>query len=329
MRQTALSELIVDTMAEGVLVWGLDARVVDCNASAERLFRRNRADLLGHRSVDFKGDMVDDAGQRVSPTQSPSAMTLATGRAVDAEIGVRLDDGTQVWLREASRPLINDAGALVGAVTTFADVTALRNLAHRLRKIVEGANVGTWEIDLRSGIVERSDMWYRLVEHAPHSVAPTLSGFRAITWPGDQHLLDAIPPTWLTGEPFLLEFRIITGGGAVKWVQVRGQATLDADAHPISLAGVLVDIDQRKKLEASVATSLEENRRLVEQLKSALVHTKRLEGLLPICAFCKSIRDGANWVRLETYVANRTDATFSHGICPDCLARYYPESSPS
>lgn len=54
--------------------------------------------------------------------------------------------------------------------------------------------------------------------------------------------------------------------------------------------------------------------------------TERLEGLLPICAGCKRIRDAAGgWVAVEEYLAARTEAAFTHGICPDCRRRLYPE----
>ncbi|MEO6461674.1 MAG: hypothetical protein ABIP29_01215, partial [Candidatus Eisenbacteria bacterium] len=52
----------------------------------------------------------------------------------------------------------------------------------------------------------------------------------------------------------------------------------------------------------------------------------QLQGLLPICAGCKKIRDDAgSWVAVETYVSARTAAAFTHGICPDCHRRLYPE----
>ena len=51
----------------------------------------------------------------------------------------------------------------------------------------------------------------------------------------------------------------------------------------------------------------------------------KLEGLLPICSFCKSIRnEGGRWERLEAYISFRTGADFSHGQCPDCVETHYP-----
>ena len=49
-----------------------------------------------------------------------------------------------------------------------------------------------------------------------------------------------------------------------------------------------------------------------------------LEGILPICAFCKNIRDvNGNWIKIESYITNRTEAQFSHGFCPSCGQKHY------
>ncbi len=61
-------------------------------------------------------------------------------------------------------------------------------------------------------------------------------------------------------------------------------------------------------------------------LKDALDNNKVLKGLLPICAYCKKVRDDSGyWQKIEIYVRDNTDADFSHGICPDCVKKYYPE----
>ncbi|HXY24325.1 MAG TPA: hypothetical protein VEI73_06720 [Candidatus Acidoferrum sp.] len=64
-------------------------------------------------------------------------------------------------------------------------------------------------------------------------------------------------------------------------------------------------------------------------LELALAQIKTLEAILSICAACKKIRekDGA-WVELDVYVSEHTDTRFSHGMCPDCMARLYPDYSP-
>lgn len=78
----------------------------------------------------------------------------------------------------------------------------------------------------------------------------------------------------------------------------------------------------------------EENRRILEEtvvertgdLRKAMAEMKTLSGLLPICSHCKKIRDDKGyWENVETYVSQRTDAGFSHSLCPDCLKELYPE----
>jgi CheY-like chemotaxis protein len=57
----------------------------------------------------------------------------------------------------------------------------------------------------------------------------------------------------------------------------------------------------------------------VEELKEALLNVKQLSGLLPICSYCKKIRDDQNyWQQVESYVGQHSDAKFSHSICPQC-----------
>ena len=63
----------------------------------------------------------------------------------------------------------------------------------------------------------------------------------------------------------------------------------------------------------------------LNELEDALTQIKRLEGLLPICASCKSIKDDTGkWIELETYLPGHSDAEFSHGICEACAKRLYP-----
>ena len=60
----------------------------------------------------------------------------------------------------------------------------------------------------------------------------------------------------------------------------------------------------------------------VDDLEIALSDVKKLKGLLPICMYCKSIRDDKDyWHQIEEYIHNETGADFSHGICPDCMSR--------
>lgn len=80
--------------------------------------------------------------------------------------------------------------------------------------------------------------------------------------------------------------------------------------------------EQRKLLEAQV-------RSRTQELETALREVKTLSGLLPICSSCKKIRDDSGyWNSVEHYLIERTDANFTHGICPDCCVALYPDFNP-
>ncbi len=69
-----------------------------------------------------------------------------------------------------------------------------------------------------------------------------------------------------------------------------------------------------------------EREHLIAELKEALSKVKTLSGLIPICASCKKVRDDQGyWHQVEAYVREHSDAEFSHGICPECARRLYPE----
>jgi hypothetical protein len=73
---------------------------------------------------------------------------------------------------------------------------------------------------------------------------------------------------------------------------------------------------------------VQERERLIGELQEALAKVKTLSGLIPICASCKKVRDDRGyWTQLETYLAQHSDAEFSHGLCLDCMRKLYPELS--
>jgi two-component system cell cycle sensor histidine kinase/response regulator CckA len=91
----------------------------------------------------------------------------------------------------------------------------------------------------------------------------------------------------------------------------------DGNIHGASI--VLRDITEHKRQE-------KERLRLIHELTDALRRVNTLNGLLPICASCKKIRnDGGYWEQVETYIRSRSNAEFTHGICPDCVRLLYPE----
>ena len=70
---------------------------------------------------------------------------------------------------------------------------------------------------------------------------------------------------------------------------------------------------------------MKEKQKLIGELQEALAKVKTLSGLLPICSSCKKIRDDKGyWNQIETYIRQRSEADFTHGICPKCAKMLYP-----
>jgi PAS domain S-box-containing protein len=115
------------------------------------------------------------------------------------------------------------------------------------------------------------------------------------------------------------EYRVIAKDGEIHWLHDRGKFVADQQGNALFWQGVLLDITRGKKAE-------EERENLIRKLQEALAEVKTLSGLLPICASCKMIRDDKGyWNQIETYVAEHTEAKFSHSICSTCAHKLYPE----
>jgi PAS domain S-box-containing protein len=93
-------------------------------------------------------------------------------------------------------------------------------------------------------------------------------------------------------------------------------ALSDETGNFTGFLGIFRDVSQRRQSEI-------EREKLVFELQEALAQVKTLSGLIPICAWCKNIRnDKGYWQNVEQYVRSHTDATFSHGICPECTKKF-------
>ncbi|MBN1341663.1 MAG: hypothetical protein JXQ73_03235 [Phycisphaerae bacterium] len=73
---------------------------------------------------------------------------------------------------------------------------------------------------------------------------------------------------------------------------------------------------------ARIRQALREAHAASEELRRALAEVKLLQGILPICASCKKIRDEqGSWQQMESYIHNHSEAQFSHGLCPECAEK--------
>lgn len=115
------------------------------------------------------------------------------------------------------------------------------------------------------------------------------------------------------------ERRLRTRQGGNLWAIISASPLVDDTGCFAGAFGTVTDITQRKKMETALQETIVELRRAMEQIKT-------LRGIVPICMNCKKIRDDKGyWNQVEVYVRNHTEAEFSHGICPECVVKLYPE----
>jgi PAS domain-containing protein len=116
-----------------------------------------------------------------------------------------------------------------------------------------------------------------------------------------------------TGERYFSDAEVfVRRDGSTFPVSVISMPLLDGEKYTASVT-LFRDISDQKRAE-------QEREQMIRELQSALAEIKTLRGIVPICSYCKKVRDDEGyWNQVEQYVSDHTEAKFSHGICPTCF----------
>jgi len=121
-----------------------------------------------------------------------------------------------------------------------------------------------------------------------------------------------------TGE-FAGEITNIRKNGKVFRSLLSSTILKDTAGHVIGNMGISRDIEEKKHAE-------EEREKLINELQEALKEIKTLRGILPLCSFCKKIRDDKGyWEQVDVYIYKHSQADISHSVCPECAKEHYPD----
>lgn len=291
--------------------WGAGAKV----RSMEAAYRRHLAEHLPARGEpSAPGEGLDRDGTNAflerqvgqlrkyaSQMQQSSLRIEATTRAGDLAQAMQ-----RVRVEIAERKRTEDA---------------LRKSEHLLRESQRIASLGSYVLDVPTGSWRSSDV-LDTVFGIDQAYVRSVEGWAALIHPDDRAMMVDFLQDEVLGQerPFDKEYRIVRHDDqSERWVHGLGELECDAEGRPLTMHGTIQDITERKEAQLQRET-------LMASLQEALASVKTLSGLLPICAGCKKIRDEqGSWSQVEVYVARRTDAQFSHGMCPDCLRKYYPD----
>ncbi|HZC67947.1 MAG TPA: response regulator [Nitrospirales bacterium] len=181
------------------------------------------------------------------------------------------------------------------------------------------------------GVDDRKPVSFRNIrENAAHAGAkdvdlilmdfmmPEMDGTEACRRIKSIERLRDIPIIVVTAKAEPMDLRVAFDSGAMDYI-----------TKPVSKVALLARVTSALNLKREMDTRKARERELAEKnrdLEQALKEVKVLRGFIPICASCKKIRDDKGyWQQIETYIQERSEALFSHGICKDCMKKHYPE----
>lgn len=192
----------------------------------------------------------------------------------------------------------------------------------RLQLAVNSAGLAWWDHNLVTDEVSRSDTWSTMLGYTPAEIAARADAWRELVHPADMPQVLEAARRHEAGElpEFEVEHRMRAKDGSWRWILNWGKVVARGDdGRSLRAMGFHLDITRRKQAEL-------DRESLIEKLEKALAEIRTLQGIIPICAACKKIRDDRGyWNQLETYLSHHSHAEFSHGLCPECLRRLYPD----
>jgi PAS domain S-box-containing protein len=289
----------------------LDGTIVSWNKGAEKIY--------GYKAEEIVGRSIAILLPPGKPDELPAIMKqLRCGEPIESYETTRVHkDGHLIDVSLTISPVKDKAGKVVGASAIARDITkrkqaeaALRLSEERFRVALKGAPVVvfTQDLQLRYTWINSPVLAWERQDYIGKTDSEIVGG-------QDGARLMAIKQEVLR-----------TGVGARTEVSVAFEGVIhyfDLIVEPLRDAeGTLLGL-------ICSATDITSSKNLIAKLQEALDQINVLSGLLSICASCKRIRDEhQTWQPLESYIQAHSEAKFSHGVCPDCLRKLYPDYYP-
>jgi PAS domain S-box-containing protein len=321
---------ITESTQDAILIMDPEGRVSYWNRAAEGMFGHARGEAIGK-----------DLHDLIVPSRFHSAFHsayqkfLQTGQG--AGIGKILDlealrkNGQEISIQlSLSAIQINNGWHAIGLIRDTTERKHTENALLKKERLLSESqrlgHIGSFLFEM-TGPIEWSEELYHLYGVSPDTFIPTVESFLNLIHPDDRQSMQE----WIAGcaageKPGELDFRINRPDGTMRYVKGRGEVVLDTKKRPLFMAGTVMDITERKQADQEIQQYIAELAEKNNELQDALTDIKQLSGLLPICASCKKIRDDSGyWHGVETFIAEHSNAEFSHGICPECEKKAYEE----
>lgn len=313
--------MIFENMADGFIVLNKQLEILDANPPALR--------LLG-LSPDHMGQFGNKAF-----VNHPALIRLIH---TEPHAHVQIEQDGRVF--DAYRTsLFDHQQNLAGHVISLHDITLIKQAEEELRKsenqyrfLTESMNDILWTMDmnLRTVYVTPSikaalgfTQEERILQDVEVQLTPQSLKFAREALAREKVLEKQ------TGDPkrkVTLTLEFYHRDGSTRWLETIISGIRNDQGELTGLYGVSRDISERREADARILQYSEDLKEKNRELQKALQEVKTLTGMLPICASCKKIRnDQGYWERIERYITERSSVQFTHGICPECRKKLYPE----
>ena len=259
------AEDLLEAAPDAMVVVDQTGRIVLVNAQTERLFGYRREEILGqpvellipHRSRERH------QRHRIAFFAEPKIRPMGASLQL---FGLR-KGGTEFPVEISLSPIETAEGVLV--TSAIRDISArkrtedaLRISEERLRLAQWAAHIGTYDLNLRTGV----DIWQPETEAMyglpPGSFGGTLTAFEDLIHPDDRERIIKLTQEMMrTGQPAEAEWRVVWPDGSVHWIASRGQVFMDESGEPSRMLGVNMDVTERKRTENTIG---EMTRKLIE-----------------------------------------------------------------
>ena len=232
------------------------------------------------------------------------------------------DDGktTPAWFSIKAFPLPRNCVGI-----SFKNITerktAEKKLAasnERYRNLYENTPIMLHSINSRGMIVAVSNYWLTNMGYCREEVI----GRPLTSFLTDESKLFAK----IIAYPYFLEhgyvqdisYQVVKKNGELMDVTLSAIAEKDEEGNFLRSLAVFIDVTARKKAEAA-------QEKLIQELQKALEEISSLRGILPLCSFCKRVRnDKGYWEQVDIYITKHTPPEINHSVCPECLKKHYP-----
>lgn len=354
---------VVQSAADAIVLADGEGHILSWNKAATSVFGYREREVLGkpltmlmperyraahQRELDdwratgeskLAGRTIELQGLRKNGEEFPSELSLASWKAKDEIHFSGFIRDISVRKREE-----NHLAAQYAVTRALAESVTIAEAAPRILHAVcetVGWEVGAiWIVDADAKALRCDNIWHMPSVHVEQFESATRerSFPPGIGLPG--RVWSSGKPSWITdvtqdsnfpriaiarsvGLHGAFAFPVLSGSEITGVIEFFSRQVRKPDEHLLLMMGALGSqiglFLSRKRVEA-------ERERLLKELQEAMASIKTLSGLLPICATCKKIRDDSgSWNRVEDYVRDRSQAEFTHGICPDCARKIHPD----